>query len=485
MRTFRVSQQFCQKGGICGRSLRVLARFGSSAALAVSLIYWISAPLHAESIQSALAKAYANSPDLGQQRAAGRAADEAIPRAAGALRPTIAATGSAGVSNNRIQTPNALFGASVANTHTYPRAAGITVTQTLYNGERTINSVRQAESTALQGREQVRLSETTTLNSAASAYMNVLRDSALVSLNESNIRVLTEQLSQNNKRFKLGEITVTDIAQAEAALAQGQASLATVQGNLEASLAVYRQMIGEPPGKLEPARPLDFLIPKTVYEAIDWGLREHPQIHAALHQADAAELNVKVQEGVIYPTVAIQGSANQTWDLQGTPKDNLWQYSATANLNVPLYDGGTSYAGIRQAKEQLGQARLQVDVQRNSVRVAVATAWAALKSARANIRADRAQIHSNEVALAGVRQEALLGQRTTLDVLNAQQTLLNSRANLIGAQRDEVVQSYSLAAAMGRLSASELNLQVAVVDPAVHLDQVKGKIWGVRTPDGR
>lgn len=202
--------------------------------------------------------------------------------------------------------------------------------------------------------------------------MNVLRDSALVSLDESNIRVLAEQLRQNRQRFKLREITITDVAQAEAAMAQGQAALATARGNLEISLAVYRQIIGEPP-----ARPLDLLIPGTLEAPIEWAMREHPQIHGALHQADAAELNVRVQEEALSPSVALQGSANQNWDLQGTPKDNLWQYSASANLTVPLYDGGTSYAGIRQAKGQLAQARLQVDVQRDSVRVAVATAWAA------------------------------------------------------------------------------------------------------------
>ncbi len=459
------------------------SRFVRTAALVAA--FTLAAAAHAETILGALAKAYVYSPDFGQQRAAGRAADEGVPRAAGSLRPQISATASTGVSNNRTETPNAIFGASVAKTQTYPRTAGVTVTQTLYNGNRSINSVRQAESTALQGREQVRQSEGTILNSAATAYMNVLRDSALVALNKSNIAVLTEQLRQNRQRFSLGELTLTDTAQAEAALAQGGANLATAQGNLETSLAVYRQMIGAPPKNLEPAQPLNALTPAGLDEAIAIAMREHPQIQAALHAADAAELNVRVQEGVLYPTVAVQGSAQQAWDVNGTPRYNTWAYSAAANLSVPLYDGGTSFSGVRQAKEQASQARLQADVQRDSVRVAVATAWAGLRSARANMAADRLQIHANEIALAGVRQEALLGQRTTFDVLNAQQTLLNSRAGLIGAQRDEVVQSYALLTAMGMLSASTLHLNVVAYNPAGPLEQVQDRIWGVRTPDGR
>ena len=442
----------------------------------------------AETILGALGKAYVFSPDLGQQRAASRAADENVPRAASALRPTISATASAGIFNNRVQSPaNPLFGlpAYVLKNQTYPRNAGLTITQTLYNGNRAINSVRQAESTALSSHEQSRLSELMVLNAAATAYMDVLRDTALLALDQSNLHVLREQLSQSQARFKFGEITRTDVSQSEAAVSQGEAVASTAQGNLQASLATYRQLIGAPPRNLDPAQPPDRLLPATLDEAIAYAQREHPLIQAALHAADAAALNVKVQEGSLYPTVQVQGSVAQSWDAQSTPKEQTFNYGAMGTLNVPIYDGGLTYSNIRQAKEQLSQATLQADLQRETIRQEVVAAWAGLRSTRANIRSFQAQIRANEAALDGVRQEAKVGQRTTLDVLNAQQTLLISRTNLVSAQRDQVVQTYNVLAAMGRLSAGGLGLAVATIDPRDHLDQVKDKAFGLRTPDGK
>ncbi len=460
------------------------------AAFIACLVFQASAT-HAETMFGALAKAYTFSADIGQQRAAGRAADEGVPKAAAALRPTVSAVATTGIFNNRLQnpgsalTPNLTIPPYVIKNQTYPRTLGLTVTQTLYNGNRAINSVRQAESTALASREQTRLTEIMVLEAAATAYMNVLQTSALLSLNQNNRAVLKEQLHQNEERFRFGEITRTDVAQSQAALAQGEAGVSTAEGNLQAALAVYRQLIGEPPKNLSPAQPIDRMIPESVDEAVAASQREHPVIQAALHAADAAELNVKVQEGALYPTVQVQGSLAQAWDASSTPKEQVWNYGATGTISMPIYDGGGSYSSIRQAKEQYSQARLQADLQRETVRSAVVAAWAALRSTRANIRSFDAQIRANEIALDGVRQEAKVGQRTTLDVLNAQQTLLNSRTNLVGAQRDQVVQSYNLLAAMGRLSARELGLKTAIVDPADHLDQVKSKIWGVRTPDGK
>ncbi len=493
-------------GGSVGPKLR--GRTASLIALCAALS--AGAPAQAETISGALARAYAFSPDLGQQRASGRAADENVPRAASALRPQVNAQASGGVSRNSLESPAGLGGVSgiggagvggaaglgssssvgssssdVFNSTTYPRNLGLTVTQTLYNGNRSINSVRQAESGVLQSREQTRLTELNVLFNAASAYMNVLRDSALVQLNISNVRVLDEQLRQSRSRFQFGEITRTDVAQAEAALALGQAQQSTAESNLQTSLAVYRQLIGQPPGRLAPARPLDALLPHALQDAVAISQSEHPQIQAGLHAVDAAELNVKVQEGSLYPTVSLQGSVTQAYDVQGIPGENAFQAMAVGSLTVPIYDGGLSFANIRQAKEQLSQARLQVDLQRETIRAQVVSTWGALISARSNIRSFQSQIRANESALAGVREEAKLGQRTTLDILNAQQTLLNSRVNLISSQRDQVVQSYALLAAIGRLSATVLGLNVSVNDPTIHFDQVKDKIWGAQTPDGR
>ncbi len=471
-------------GGRVPRDVPARWRALLSLALLIALFDATGPAAQAETISGALAKAYVFSPDLGQQRAATRAADENIPRATGAFRPTITGTATAGVAHTVTDNP---LSRTTTNTdyHTYPRSAGVTLTQTLYNGNRTVNSVRQAESTVLQSRETLRLSELNILVNAATAYMNVLRDTALLQLAQSNIDVLQQQLRQTNDRFQVGEVTRTDVAQSQAALSAGQASAFTARSNLQNSLGVYRQLIGEPPRNLSPARPLEALLPHSQLQAIEISQTQHPAIESALHAVDVSALNVKVLEGALYPTLSIQGSVSETLDAQNIPMDRIFNAQAIGNLTVPIYDGGTSYANIRQAKELLGQSRLQADVQREFIRSQVVTAWGAYQNTKLSIQSLQAQARANEVALAGVRDEARVGQRTTLDVLNAQQALLNARVQLVSAQRDQVVNSYALLASTGQLSAVGLGLDVTPYDPTIHFDQVKDKIIGVRTPDGR
>jgi outer membrane protein len=314
----------------------------------------------------------------------------------------------------------------------------------------------------------------------------VLRDTALLNLQQNNVDVLQQQLKQTEDRFQVGEVTQTDVAQAQAALALGQAQAFTARSQLQISLAVYRQLIGEQPRNLEPARPVDSLLPKTLDEAIGISQKEHPQIQAALHAVDVAALAVTIQEGALLPTLSVTGSAAAARDpvSSGTANQRSEIYSAIATLSVPIYEGGVTYASVRQAKEQLGQARLQADLQRETIRAQVVSAWGAYQNTRLVIQSYQAQVRANEIALNGVREEAKAGTRTTLDVLNAQQLLLTSRANLISAQRDQVVNSYALLAATGRLSAQTLGLRAVVYDPTVHYEQVKDKWIGTRTPDG-
>ena len=468
-----------------GRHASRGARLVSGFAVCAALLSSIGAfEARAETISGALAKAYGYSPDLGQQRAATRAADEGVSKAAGAFRPTVTSTITGGFANTVTTNPISKTGPHL-NYNTYPRNYNLVVSQTLFNGGRAANGVRQAESTVMQSRETLRLSELNILNAAAAAYMNVLRDTALLRLSDSNIEVLQQQLKQTNDRFQVGEVTRTDVAQAQAALAQGQASAFTARSNLNNSLGVYRQLIGEPPRNLSPARAIEGLLPKSMEQAIAISQSEHPQIQAALHAVDVAALNVKVQEGALYPTVSVQGTVSEAQDSNGTPKANVFTASAIGSLSIPLYDGGVTYANVRQAKEQLGQARLQADLASETVRSGVVSAWGAYLNTKASIQSFQAQVRANEVALAGIREEAKVGQRTTLDVLNAQQALLNSRTSLITAQRDQVVNSYALLASIGQLSAAKLGLGVSSYDPTVHFDQVKDKAWGLRTPDGR
>ena len=430
-------------------------------------------------------------PTLNAQRAGVRATDENVPRALSGYRPRVSATGDIGAQWLEAETPsrsNPGTGTVTPNTttvsRTLPRGVGVQVDQTLFNGFRTFNSTRQAESQVLGARETLRNIEQSILFDAATAYMNVLRDTAVLALQRNNIEVIEEQLRQTRDRFNVGEVTRTDVAQAESRLAAGQSQASAAEANLRASIARYRQVIGVEPRQLAAGRPLDRLLPRTLEAAVRAALTEHPSIHAALHALDAAELQVKVVEGELYPTLGVRGTVTQRYDFQ-VSGDERTAASAVATLSVPIYEGGEVYARVRQAKETAGQRRIEADVSRDLVRAAVITAWGQLESARAQIQAAQAQVSAAETALAGVREEARVGQRTTLDVLNAQQELLVARVNLITAQRDRVVASYSVVQSMGRLTARMMALNVERYRAKEHFDQVKDLWYGVRTPDGR
>ncbi|MBV9079309.1 MAG: TolC family outer membrane protein, partial [Methylobacteriaceae bacterium] len=326
--------------------------------------------------------------------------------------------------------------------------------------------------------------EQNTLFNAAQSYMNVLRDTANLDLQRNNVEVLEEQLRQTRDRFNVGEVTRTDVAQAESRVAAARSQVSVAESNLQASIATFRQIVGVEPRRLAPGRPIDRLVPKTLTNAVQIGLEENPAVLAALHQVDAAELQVKITEGELAPSLNVVTSVNQAYD-QSVSSGQNFNAQIVGQLSVPIYSGGEVYARVRQAKETVGQRRIEAEATRDQVRAAVITSWGALEAAKANIQAAQAQVTAAEIALTGVREEARVGQRTTLDVLNQQQELLNARVSLITAQRDRVVQSYAVVQSVGRLSSRALGLNVQQYSPKTHFDQVKDLPWGVRTPDGR
>lgn len=465
-----------------GRFLRVDGRLKRDFVRAAVVAGLVAGPAagHAETISAALARAYMGNPDLNQQRAATRASDENVSKANGGYRPQVAGTAQFGYAN----TDGNIFNNAI-HSNTFPNSAGFTVTENIFNGNRTTNTVRQAESQVHESRETTRNTEQNTLQNGATAYMNVLRDTAILELNKNNITVLEEQLRQTRDRFNVGEVTRTDVAQAESSLATARSQYFTAQANLETSIANYRQIIGVQPRRLEAARPIDRLLPGNLDEAVRVALAEHPSVQAAFHAVDAAALQVQIAEGALYPTVNVVAGVQQENQQEGLSGYREFSATVLGQLNVPLYQGGEEYATIRQDKELLAQARLQADLQRDEIRANVVSTWGQLQSAKAVIRSSEAAVKSSEIALDGVREEAKVGQRTTLDVLMAQQTLLQSRVSLVSAQRDRVVASYAVDAATGRLTAANLGLSVIEYDPTIHFDQVKDKWIGLRTPDGR
>ena len=314
--------------------------------------------------------------------------------------------------------------------------------------------------------------------------MNVLSNTATLELNRNNVEVLEEQLRQTRDRFNVGEVTRTDVAQAEARLAGARSQVSAAESALRTSIGIYRQNIGVEPRQLAPGRPLDRFVPPTLDSAIAIGLREHPQIVSAIHAVDAAEAQVKVLEGQLAPQVNLTGTLTQYYDQSG-PNQSFFVGFVGGQLRIPIYEGGQTYASIRQAKETVGQTRIQVDQARDQVRAQIVDFWGRLEAAKAQVIAAQAQVQANEVALNGVREEARVGQRTTLDVLNAQQELLTSRVNLIVAQRDRVIYSYGVVQAIGQLTARFTALPVEYYSAKVHYDQVKDLWFGLRTPDGR
>jgi outer membrane protein len=455
---------------------------GASMAIAVALV-GAHLPAQAETLQTALAKAYQNNPQLNAQRAIVRQTDETVPQALSGYRPQISVTGSAGSQYTDTQVVSG--GQTVhLDGMTTPRAVGITGQQTLYNGFQTANRTRAAESQVSAARETLRVMEQTILLGAATIYMDVLRDMASLEVQRSNVRVLTETLRQTRDRFNVGEVTRTDVAQAEAQLAAGQSALHAAESTLVTSRGNYRRIIGVEPAALAPGAPVDRLSPPNLAGAVAVGIAENPTVTAAMFGIDAAVLAVKVAEGALYPKVTLTGSVQQQYDASiSTPQ--LFTASAIFGITVPLYQGGSEYSTIRQNKEALGQQRLNLDQMRDQARATVVQSWGQLEAAKAQIIAAQQQVTASEVALNGVREEARVGQRTTLDVLNAQQALVNARVALVTAQHDRVVASYSLLSAVGRLSPRSLRLPTSVYDPMVHYQQIRDSWFGVRTPDGR
>ncbi|WP_301288530.1 MULTISPECIES: TolC family outer membrane protein [Methylorubrum] len=443
----------------------------------------VASPAVAETLESALSRAYQANPALNAARANLRATDEDVNRFQSGYRPNAALSADIGLQ----QFQGKIGGIGTTgpiNLTTRPGGAGLTINQNVFDGFQTDNRVRAAESTVLGTREGLRQTEMNTLFNAAQAYMNVLSDTATLELQRNNVEVLEEQLRQTRDRFNVGEVTRTDVAQAEARLAGARSQVGAAEAALRASIGIFRQVVGVEPRQLAPGRPLDRYVPASLDQAILIGLKEHPQILASLHAVDVAELQVKVNEGALYPQAQITGAVQQRYDQQ-FPGDNGVTASIVGRVNIPLYQGGAEYAAIRQAKENAGRARLVADQDRDTIRASIVRTWGNLEASKAQVIASQAQVQANEVALNGVREEARVGQRTTLDVLNAQQELLSARVALIRAQRDRVVNSYDVVQAVGRLTVRFTSLPVTPYSAREHLDQVRDLWFGLRTPDGR
>jgi outer membrane protein len=450
-----------------------------AAAAALLLGFVGTSPVLAETIEASLVRAYQNNPQLNAQRASVRVTDENVPQALSGYRPRVSVTASGGYQ----YTDAVSSGVNVHGTQ-IPRAVGATISQTVFNGQQTANRTRAAEGQVSSAREGLRVLEQSVLLSAATIYMDYLRDAAIVEVQRSNTRVLEQTLKQTRDRFNVGEVTRTDVAQSEAQLAAGRTQQLTAESNLTTTRSNFRRIIGIEPNALQAGSPVDRFLPANLPGAIDLGLTENPNVTAAMFGIDVSYLNVKVNEGALFPTVTLQANVQQAYEQTFAISRQL-SASGVAQISVPIYQGGGEYSLIRQSKETLAQQRLALEQTRDQTRASVVQAWGQLQAGKAQVSSAQAQVQASEIALNGVREEARAGQRTTLDVLNAQQALVNARNSLVIAQHDRVVASYAVLNAVGRLSPTVLKLGTTVYDPSVHYHQVRDNWVGVRAPDGR
>ena len=438
-------------------------------------------PAAAESLPDALTRAYQTNPSLNAERARQRATDENVPQALAGYRPQIVASLSAGLQQVR----NLLPDNTVQSASLKPWQIGVTVTQVLFNGFKTANSVRVAELQVSSGREALRNTGQGVLLDAVTAYTNVLANQSLVEAQRANVAFLRETQSITQKRLNAGDVTPTDTAQAEARLNRGLSDLNAAEVALAISQATYTQVIGNPPSQLQPAQTVDRFGPRSREDATQLAFNQHPAVMAAGFDVDVASTTIRVAESSLMPTITVQGSASKSRDNDPTlGTRGTDQASVIGALNQPIYDGGTAASQTRQAKELASQSRMVLEQVRNQARTAAISAWVANEGAKVAVSAAESEVRAATVALAGVQKEAAGGQRTTVDVLNSQQDLIQAKARLIGAQRDRVIASYTLLSAVGRLDVKTLNLNTADYLPEVHYHQVRDAWHGLRTPSG-
>ncbi len=446
---------------------------GSAAALVLALGVVTGPAVNAQSLQQALTQTYRTNPQLDAARATLRATDETVALANSTHRPTVSGSASAGWTRADTQ-PVTAGGAG----ELHPRQFGVSIAQPLFRGFQSLNQVRIAEASVRAGRETLRSTEQAVLLAAATAYMDVVRDQAILKLREGNVSVLSNQLKATRDQFSVGEVTRTDVAQAEARRAGAVAELEVARGNLKNSQAGYERVVGSPPGRLVDAGEPSRLMPKSLPDAKSIASRENPVIVSSLYLEQAAKFATEQIRGELLPQVSLNASYTRGYDT-ARASDITDSRTITTQMVVPIYSNGSIEARIRQAKHVHVSRIQQIEQVRTEQLALVVGVWARYQAAKAVVISAASQARANQTALTGVREEYRVGQRTLLDVLNAEQELLNSQVASVSARRESVVQAFTLMHSIGRLTAAEMVLGGEIYDPEVHYFEVRRKWFGL------
>src|SRR5262245_14510084 len=449
--------------------------------LAVAAAVGWPQPALSETLNEALASAYKVNPRLDAARATLRATDEEVTRAISGYRPTITGEADTSFEQTFTRPPRVFNGDGSSN----PRRYSGQLLQPLFRSSRVAFTVAATEATVRAGRETLRSVEQSVLLEAVTAYMDVVRDQAIVRLRENNVTVLTRDLRATQDRFNVGEVTRTDVAQAQARRAAAVSALDLAKSNLQTSRATYERVIGHPPSNLVEPKP-STLVPKTLADNSEISGRENPAVVAALYREQAAKFAVDRIRGERLPEARLEANYQRRFDESPTVEVQE-QTTVTGRLIVPFYSGGEVETSVRQAKHTHVSRLQEIEQARTEVLAQVVAAWSQLIAARAQLESDQASVDANRIALAGVREEERVGQRTLLDVLNAEQELLNSEVNLVTTKRNLVVASYNVLSTIGRLNSQELGVASLVYDPDAHYLEVRNKWFDVNIThsDGR
>ena len=439
-----------------------------AAVCSLGLLAGFAAPAHAETLADAIALAYQTNPTLQGQRASQRALDESVVQARTGLRPTLSASGDASWSERE--------GADTVGTS----SGGLSVSQPIYTGGRVSSGISAARADVLTGREGLRGVEAQVLQTVITAYVDVRRDQERLRIATDNVAVLQRQLDEARARFEVGEITRTDVAQAEARFAGARASFSSAQAQLAISRASYAAVVGQNPGDLAPEPSLEGLLPTTVDEAFVAAEEANPQVLAAEYSERSSAARLAATRAERRPTVSASGSVGYGASdaaFGGQFENYSQSVSGSVTVRMPIFTGGLINSGIRAATERNRADQLAIEEARRTALRTVSQAWNSLVGARANLVANEEQVRATRIAFEGVRQEAQVGLRTTLDVLNAEQELRNAELAMINARRDEYVASAILLAAMGKLEARYLTPDVETYDPVLNANRVNFS-WG-------
>ncbi len=457
---------------IAARICRMLiALRGSSAVVAVTMAWFASAvPSSAETLGQAIAEAYANNPRLLAARAQLRSVDESLAIAQSGYRPTVSGDASYTLKDSHSDPKSGSDGT------TFTRSYSLSANQRLYNGGQTRSAVREADANIRAQREVLRDSEQTVLLQVVTAYMDVIRDRSALDIQTRNAEVLSKELKQVKARFDVGEVTKTDVEQARASLAAAQSQVELAKANLRSASSRYMLVVGHAPDGLREPSPAFKLLPRSADTAVNIAMSERPSVVQAAFLKDASDHSIRRLYGQLLPQVTLNGALNSS-SVSGAVNGENSTASITGQITVPIYEGGAVRAQIRQQKESR-QAQLEnIELARIQARSDVLTAWAALDASRAQLVANQTQVEAARIALEGVRAELQVGQRTELDVLNAQQVLNTAQLTLTTTKRDIVVNSYTILQAMGRLSVDLIGVNVPVYDVQPHYEATNGSWW--------